>query len=347
MLVIQAVMMGGSVIPLFLLCRSALPALTSLAICFAYLIAASLASPLFYDFHWLPIAIPFLFLLMFALNTGRYRLAAVALLLALLMREDVALTLAVGATYFITSRRNVKLGVLLCLAGLTWFVGVKCSPQRWTQGPRTPRRRTPSGVSVCAERSLEPTQWTALFSKAGRLALTRAGVLDLRRAAWAGVARLEPTNPARVVRWLKVAGVVALVLVVAVLGYQLSRPAPVEPGLLAGKPFRLSSKLGHDPGNPKLLFHTARELSAWVEYDLQQPTQVKEVSVGNRSDCCGEAALPLVLEASDDQATWRELARRTEPFSRADFSFPPVQTRYLRLRVGRMSYLHLEAVGAR
>lgn len=125
MLVIQAVMMGGSVIPLFLLCRSALPALTSLVICFAYLIAASLSSPLFYDFHWLPIAIPFLFLLMFALNTGRYRLAAVAFVLALLVREDVALTAAVGATYFITSRRNVKLGVLLCLAGLTWFVGVK------------------------------------------------------------------------------------------------------------------------------------------------------------------------------------------------------------------------------
>lgn len=214
-------------------------------------------------------------------------------------------------------------------------------------GAREPAATHAFWVSLCAERSLEPTQWSALFSKPGRLALTRAVVLDLRRAAWAGVARLEPTNPATVVRWLKVTGVVALVLVLAVLGYQLSRPAPVEPGLLAGKPFRLSSKLGHDPGNPKLLFHTDRELSAWIEYDLQQPTQVKEVSVENRSDCCGEAALPLVLEASDDQATWRELSRRTEPFSRAVFSFPPVQTRYLRLRVGRMSYLHLEAVGAR
>lgn len=125
MLVIQAVMMGGSVIPLFLLCRSALSSLTSLALCFAYLIAASLSSPLFYDFHWLPIAIPFLFLLMFALNTGRHRLAGLAFVLALLVREDVALTVAVGATYFITSRRNVKLGALLGLAGLTWFVGVK------------------------------------------------------------------------------------------------------------------------------------------------------------------------------------------------------------------------------
>ncbi|MDP1822557.1 MAG: DUF2079 domain-containing protein [Archangium sp.] len=130
MLVIQAVMMGGSVIPLFLLCRSALSALTSLAICFAYLIAASLSAPLFYDFHWLPIAIPFLFLLMFALNTGRHRLAAVAFVLALLVREDVALPMAVGATYFITSRRNVKLGVLLFLAGLSWFVLVKFGVMR-------------------------------------------------------------------------------------------------------------------------------------------------------------------------------------------------------------------------
>lgn len=130
MLVIQAVMMGGSVIPLYLLCRSALSALTSLSLCFAYLIAASFSSPLFYDFHWLPLAIPFQFLLMYALNTRRWKLAAVALLLALLVREDVALTLAVASTYFVTSKRNVKLGVALCAVCLTWFVGMKFGVMR-------------------------------------------------------------------------------------------------------------------------------------------------------------------------------------------------------------------------
>lgn len=130
MLVIQAVMMGGSVIPLYLLCRSALSPLTSLSLCFAYLIAASFSSPLFYDFHWLPLAIPFHFLLMYALNTRRWKLAAVALLLALLVREDVALTLAVASTYFITSKRNVKLGVALCGLCLAWFVGMKFGVMR-------------------------------------------------------------------------------------------------------------------------------------------------------------------------------------------------------------------------
>lgn len=130
MLVIQAVLMGGSVIPLFLLCRSALGPLTALGLCFAYLIAASFSSPLFYDFHWLPLAIPFHFLLMYALNTRRHRLALVSFVLALLIREDVALTLALGSTYFITTRRNVKLGVALFTASLTWFVVVKFGVMR-------------------------------------------------------------------------------------------------------------------------------------------------------------------------------------------------------------------------
>lgn len=125
MLVIQAVMMGASVIPLFLLARSALGPLTALPLCFVYLIAGTFSSPLFYDFHWLPIAMPFHFLLMWALHTRRWRLAAVAFLLALLVREDVALTLALGSTYFITSRRNVKLGLMLFTASMTWFFAVK------------------------------------------------------------------------------------------------------------------------------------------------------------------------------------------------------------------------------
>ena len=188
-----------------------------------------------------------------------------------------------------------------------------------------------------------------MFTKADRLALTRAAVLELRRTAWAGLAKLEPTEfgaqRATLLRWLKVLGVAAVALVLGALGFHLSRGAPVEAGLLAGKPFVVSSKLGHDPGSPRLLFHTVQEVSPWVEYDLLQPTQVKEVSVENRSDCCNERALPLVIEGSDDRVTWREFARRTEPFSRTVISFSPVQTRYLRLRVDRTSYLHLEAVG--
>lgn len=130
MLVIQAVMMGGSVIPLYLLCRTSLSPLSSLGICFAYLIAASFSSPLFYDFHWLPLAIPFHFLLMYALVSRRWKLAAVALLLALLVREDVALTLAVASTYFVTSKKNVKLGVGLSALCLAWFVGMKFGVMR-------------------------------------------------------------------------------------------------------------------------------------------------------------------------------------------------------------------------
>lgn len=218
-------------------------------------------------------------------------------------------------------------------------------------GFQTPAAEHPFWASIRAERALEPSRWAALFSKADRLALTREAVLELRRTAWAGLARLEPTElaaqRATLLRWLKVLVVAMVAVALGGLGFHFSRGAAVEPGLLGGKPVRTSSKLGHDPGNPRLLFHTLEEVSPWVEYDLLQPTQVQEVSVENRADCCDERALPLVIEGSDDQATWRELARRTEPFSRAVIPFPQVKTRYLRLRVDRRSFLHLEAIGAR
>jgi uncharacterized membrane protein len=121
MLLIQAVMMGASVIPLYFLARTALSPLSSLAVSGAYLMSASLVAPLFYDFHWLPLALPFIFLLMFALNTRRYGLAVVAFVLTVLIREDVAISLALGSTYFITSRRNVKLGLVLFAASVSYF----------------------------------------------------------------------------------------------------------------------------------------------------------------------------------------------------------------------------------
>ena len=55
-------------------------------------------------------------------------------------------------------------------------------------------------------------------------------------------------------------------------------------------------------------------------------------------------AIPLVLEVSDDGKAFREVARRTEEFSAWAPSFPPQTARYFRVRVDRVSTLHLEAV---
>ena len=203
-------------------------------------------------------------------------------------------------------------------------------------------------VELCAQTLVAPETWTALFT---RTTLTADGVRDARRVVWAALSRFEA--PELAVRRRLIARRSAMLLagvLLLVLGTSAVRAVQRQldpPSLLLGKPFRTSSRISHDPGNAKLLFHTDRDLSPWVEYDLQGPLTLREVVIFNRSDCCTEAVLPLTVEVSDDQQNWTKVAEQKTTFSSPlALSFPPVQTRYLRLRVERTSYLHLEGVEA-
>jgi hypothetical protein len=91
-------------------------------------------------------------------------------------------------------------------------------------------------------------------------------------------------------------------------------------------------------------FHTQEEDSPWIEYDLGQPTVLHRIEVANRSDCCGERTLPLIVELSTDQNNWQEVARVTEPFNVWRGSLDQRTARYVRLRVARRSSLHLARV---
>jgi hypothetical protein len=81
--------------------------------------------------------------------------------------------------------------------------------------------------------------------------------------------------------------------------------------------------------------------------DLGDPKRFTRVDVQNRLDCCRERAIPLVVEVSDDEASWTEVARKDEPFAHWTAHFAMRQARYVRLRVARKSYLHLEAIAIR
>ncbi|MFO0597361.1 MAG: discoidin domain-containing protein [Myxococcaceae bacterium] len=196
-----------------------------------------------------------------------------------------------------------------------------------------------------------PAAWARAADPATRTKLTEQEVLDVRAVAWAAVDKLDgPRRQAERKRWTRVAlftllAVGAFSIVLAVVS--AIRHRPLEPGLLVGKPVRTSSKLGRDWGSTKLLFHTDLEANPWAEWDLGQPTKLHEVVVTNRSDCCDERAIPLVVEVSDDQANWKEVARRTDRFDATmRLPFDEVTARYLRLRIARTSFLHLEAVEA-
>jgi hypothetical protein len=153
-------------------------------------------------------------------------------------------------------------------------------------------------------------------------------------------------------RWLRVAAaavVVAALLFGAVIGLQRATRGP---DLALGKPWRASSQAYQcHPENTEcggarsaMFFHTNEEDSPWLEIDLGAPQSFARVSVVNREDCCGERAVPLVVEVGDDQKHWKQVARAQDQFREWEASFDPVKARYVRLRVDRRSLLHLVKV---
>jgi hypothetical protein len=82
---------------------------------------------------------------------------------------------------------------------------------------------------------------------------------------------------------------------------------------------------------------TRSERAPWVLLDLGRPAAIEKVTVFGRAECCwANRTLPLLLEVSDDNKQFRELRRRTLPFTRDEpwIAVLGKETgRYLRLRV--------------
>lgn len=142
----------------------------------------------------------------------------------------------------------------------------------------------------------------------------------------------------------------AVVMGVVLLGLVQWLREPAD--LARGKPFTLSSKWAdcypdqmRCGGYPtRVFFHTLEQPQPWFQYDLGAPTTFSRLTIQNRTDIALMAAVPLVVELSDDGTTFREVARRTERFVEWRPSFEPQTARFVRLRVDRTSALHLEAV---
>lgn len=117
------------------------------------------------------------------------------------------------------------------------------------------------------------------------------------------------------------------------------------PDLAKGKPWTTNSSLRTVlPAN--LMFHTAlpHEMNPWFEIDLGTPQRIRSLYVRNRTDCCQDRTTPLLAEISFDRATWTTVALREGYFITWTPSFSPSDARYVRLRVPRVSALHLEEV---
>jgi len=148
-------------------------------------------------------------------------------------------------------------------------------------------------------------------------------------------------------RWLRLAAAVVAVLTIALAIRAIVR----GPDLAKRKPFKVSSLLPEcvkgDEGCSDVMFHTREEISRWVEFDLGGTKKIHRIDVKNRSQCCEERAIPLVAEVSADRAHWKEVGRQTTEFSTWTLKLPPTPAAYVRLRVPRVTYLHLVDVTIR
>jgi len=98
-------------------------------------------------------------------------------------------------------------------------------------------------------------------------------------------------------------------------------------------------------GGENYFFHTNLETNPWIQFDLRKERDVSGVEIENRLDCCTERANPIVVEVSDDQRHWKQVARHSGDFTTVRLKFSTVRARYVRVVVPQQSaILHLSKV---
>jgi uncharacterized membrane protein len=125
LLVYQATMVGLAAIPLYLFGRTQLPRWTAVLVAFAYLVYAPLHGPNFYDYHELLVALPFHFLLYWAIATKRFRWAALMAVIIWAHREDMAVGLVLLGAFLVLSGNRARFGLVLAASSFVWFLIIK------------------------------------------------------------------------------------------------------------------------------------------------------------------------------------------------------------------------------
>lgn len=124
-LILQAVLIGGAAIPLYLVARQYLRPWLSCLVAVLYVFYAPVHGSNLYDFHYPPLAPFFLWFTLFFVLTRRTTLAVIFAILSLSVREDVSFGLMVFGVFLMITNRRSRAGLWLAAAGLIYFVGMK------------------------------------------------------------------------------------------------------------------------------------------------------------------------------------------------------------------------------
>jgi len=125
LLIIQATMIGAAAIPLFLFARRHLGAWPACLIALCYLVYPPVHGANLYEFHYLPLGAVFLWSALYLLESKRDWLAAVAVILALSVREDVGAGLAIIGAYLLLTGQRPRAGLAVAVLGTIHFCALK------------------------------------------------------------------------------------------------------------------------------------------------------------------------------------------------------------------------------
>lgn len=125
LLIIQSVLLGFAAVPLYGFAKTQLPRWSAALVSVAYLVYAPLHGPNFYDFHYLPTCIFFLFCLFWALATNRTVLLWLLWAICVSIREDVPVGLAMLGVFMMVTGYRVRTGVWMTILSVISFVMIK------------------------------------------------------------------------------------------------------------------------------------------------------------------------------------------------------------------------------
>jgi uncharacterized membrane protein len=122
LLVIQSLFVGLGAVPLFLFARRHVSEWMAAIICVAYLCYYPMHGASFSEFQAVPLTAFFVFLAAWAADAKRYRTLAFAVVVALSMREDVAVGIAVFGAFLLLSGYRPLPGLAIASSAVAYFL---------------------------------------------------------------------------------------------------------------------------------------------------------------------------------------------------------------------------------
>lgn len=122
LLIIQSVCCALGALPLFAFARRRVSAVAAAGIALSYLCWYPMQSANFYEVHDIPIASCFVLATIWALDTRRWVWFALAFLAGMITREDTPIGMAVIGTFAMLSGFRPRVGLLMTVISLSWFV---------------------------------------------------------------------------------------------------------------------------------------------------------------------------------------------------------------------------------